>query len=481
MQAFYQSASQTARAIAHGDISAREALEGYLSRIETIGKPLRAVVVLDPEGARARADEADAARNAGRTLGPLHGVPMTVKESFDVAGLPSTFGYPDRADHRASSHALAVQRLVDAGANVFGKTNVPKDLADWQSFNAVYGETANPWSLAHSPGGSSGGAAAALAAGLTSLEIGSDIGGSIRIPAHFCGVYGHKSSYGIVPMRGHSMREDAAPSDISIAGPLARSAEDLALAMRLIAGGDPEEGSAWLLELPEEPRSKLADFRFAIVADDAHFPVDGSISGAIRELAAKLRKAGAQVDEAPALPISSMDGYRLYLALLRGATSARLSDEQHAALAKAAAANTNGDYEALMQRGLTQTHRDWLAANDRRHTVKREWRAFFTRYDALITPVATTPAFPREAGVVKTKQTFLIDGKPRPAADTYYWLSIASLPNLPATTIPLGLNTSGLPVGAEIVGPEFGDLRTIQIAHLMEQAFGGFTPPPAFV
>jgi len=468
-----------AHALASGEISARDCLEMYLDRVAGVGRSLNAVVVLDAERARARADAADAAQRAGRSLGPLHGLPMTVKDSFDVAGLASTFGYPDRAGHVADGDALAVQRLIGAGANIFGKTNVPKDLADWQSFNAVYGETLNPWNTDCSPGGSSGGAAAALAAGLTGLEIGSDIGGSIRIPAHFCGVYGHKPTYGVVPMRGHAMRADTAPSDISVAGPLARSAQDLALAMDLLAGPDPELHGAWSLAMPRDPRTHLKDFRFAVIADDVLFPVDGSISGAIRALADDLRRAGARVDEVPS-PIGSWEGYELFLALLRGATSARLTDAAFEQLAAKAGEQAARDYETLMRRGLTQSHRDWLTANNRREDVRRRWRAFFGNYDAVISPVASTPAFARMAGVPKPEQRFMINGAPRPAADTYYWLSIASLPYLPATTIPLGVNAAGLPVGAEVVGPEFGDFRCIQIAHLIEQAFGGCSPPPGF-
>ncbi|MDB5641218.1 MAG: amidase family protein [Hyphomicrobiales bacterium] len=466
-------------ALERGLTSARDCLEMYLDRIAGVGHALNAVIVLDSAQARARADAADAARRAGRSRGPLHGLPMTVKESFDVAGLPSTFGYADRASHKAQADALAVQRLIAAGANIFGKTNVPKDLADWQSFNVVYGETRNPWNQECSPGGSSGGAAAALAAGLTGLEIGSDIGGSIRIPAHFCGVHGHKPTYGIVPMRGHAMNVDAAPADISVAGPLARSAQDLALALEIMAGPDAESDGAWSLALPRETRTHLKEFRFAVLADDAEFPVDGSISGAIRKLADDLRRAGAQVDEV-ASPVGSREGYELYLALLRGATSARLSDEAFAQLAAKGGDPAARDYETLMRRGLTQSHRDWLGANNRRHDVRRRWRAFFGDYDALISPVATTVAFPRMPGVPKPEQRFMIDGAPRPAADTYYWLSIASLPSLPATTFPLGVNASGLPVGAQIMGPDHSDFRCIQIAHLIEGVTGGFRAPPGF-
>lgn len=475
----FQSATTLARALSDGRISARDCLEMYLDRNSRFGPQLNAVIYLDTVRARARADADDVDWRSGRLRGPLHGLPITVKDSFDVAGWPSTFGHPGRASHSAERDSLAVQRLIAAGANVFGKSNVPKDLADWQTFNDIYGETTNPRNTDFSPGGSSGGAAAALAAGLTSLEIGSDIGGSIRIPAHFCGIYGHKPTFGIVPMRGHSMEPYSGPSDISVAGPMARSALDLSLALSLLVGPDPEDMSAWTLALPRDERSSLKNFRLAIIADDEHFPVDESISGAIRTLAQSLRQVGADVQEVSS-PIGSWEGYELFLALLRGATSARLTDAAFETLAGQSNSKSARDYETLMRQGLTQSHRNWLVANDLRQNVRRRWRAFFSNYDALICPVATAPAFARMAGVSKQDQRFLINGTKRAAADTYYWLSIASLPYLPATTIPLGANEVGLPVGAQVVGPEFHDYRCIQVAHLIEQAFGGFSVPEGY-
>lgn len=478
----FATAGEIAGQLRAGSFSSREIVSAYIARIEGSGSGLNAVIARRFEEALKEADAADAARRAGHASGPLAGVPITVKDSFDVAGLPSTFGHPERAGHRARRHAVAVERLVEAGAIVLGKTNVPKDLADWQSFNAVYGATANPWDEGRSPGGSSGGSAAALAAGLSALELGSDIAGSIRVPAVFCGVWGHKPTYGIVPKRGHGIVEHATPSDISVAGPLARSAFDLEMALDLMAGSDPQDGTAWRLELPAEPRRKLREFRIAIVDTDSHYPVDRSIRRALAELGDALGREGAQVDPTPRLPIGSVEHFELFVTLLRGATSERLTDEDVSRLAAKARAFPAADlgYEALMHRGLTQSHRGWLAANNRRAALRRGWQAFFEDYDALICPVMTTPAFESMIGVPKIEQWFDVDGSKRPAADCYYWIGIPALSYLPATAIPIGMSDGGLPIGAQIIGPAFADKRCLVLAQLIETAFRRFVPPPRF-
>jgi amidase len=200
---------------------------------------------------------------------------MTVKESFDVIGLPTTWGLTELKENIPTANALAVDRLLAAGAVIFGKTNAPVLLADSQSYNPVYGTTNNPWDTSRTPGGSSGGAAAALAAGLTGLELGSDIGGSIRNPAHYCGVFGHKPTYGIAPPRGQALYGNVATSDISVIGPLARSAEDLTLALDIVAGPDPVEAAVWRLDLAAPRGKALTDYRIAVMLDD---PIARSIT-----------------------------------------------------------------------------------------------------------------------------------------------------------------------------------------------------------
>lgn len=480
MDPWFTGAVELAADIRAKRYAAVELLDLFLDRIERYNPALNAIVVHDTDAARDAARAADDALAAGATLGPLHGVPMTIKESFDLAGYPSTFGRPERRDHRAARDALAVDRLKAAGAIVMGKTNVPIDLADWQSFNEIYGDTVNPWDPARTPGGSSGGAAAALAAGLSGLEIGSDIGGSIRVPAHCCGVYGHKPTYGIVPLRGHAFQPHDADPDIMVAGPLARRAADLRLSLDLIAGPDAEAPDAWRLDLPEEPRTALKDFRIAVVTGDPDYPVDADTGAALGDVADHLASEGATVVRDPALPLPSQALWLLYLTVLRGATSGRMSDAQATAAAEQAAAYAADDmgYGAVMRRAVSQRHNAWLHANDRREKLRALWRAFFGDVDALIAPMMATPAFPHIRGIAKQDQVLDVDGTARPISDTYFWIGLASAAHLPATLAPAGTSREGLPIGMQIIGPEAHDRRCIRLAELLEESFRGFTPPP---
>jgi amidase len=481
MSSHYLGAAELARRIKAGAITSRELVDACLARIAKFNPDINAVVVLRAEEARARAGEADRAHREGVSWGPLHGVPITVKECFDWAGTPSTFGYPERREHRAAEDAVALSRLIGAGAIVLGKTNVPKDLSDWQSFNALYGDTRNPWNLERSPGGSSGGSAAALAAGFSAMDIGSDIGGSIRMPAHFCGVYGHRPTFGLVPVRGHAMAPGLPPDDINAVGPLARSAEDLELGLRLMAGPEGPAARAWRLELPAPRSAKLADLRVALISDDAQFPVDTDTRRTVQEVAGVLRGAGAKVTLDPKLPVPSREYYELYIALLRASTSYRRSPAEIAALRPAADAMDPADhgYEALMLRSLTQSHREWLERNAQRYRLRARWEAFFREYDALIAPVSPTPAFPHIREVPKAQQRLLVDGKSRPISDTYFWIGLAAAAYLPVTTIPAGRSLEGLPIGLQIIGPEYGDLSCIALAGHLERAHRGFEPPPS--
>lgn len=478
----FASAAELARRISAGELSSRALVELYIARIERHDPSINAVVVRLFEQARARADEADRACARGERCGPLHGVPITIKECFDVQATASTFGHPERRDHRAHRNATAVERLVQAGAIVLGKTNVPKDLSDWQSHNALYGVTNNPWDITRTPGGSSGGASAALAAGFSALELGSDVGGSIRMPAHCCGVYGHKPTFGVVPLTGHSLTPHANPGDIQVAGPLARSALDLDIALRLIAGPDGAQARAWSLRLPEPKAAPLSSYRVAVITSDDQFPTDRDTQHVASSVADALKHDGAQVDLDPPLPMSSREYYELYVALLRGATSGRRSLAEIARFAAQAAATDPADhrYEAIMLRGLAQNHRQWIGHDDARQQLRVGWEAFFDRYDAVIAPIATTPAFTHEFNVPRHLHMLDIDGTPRPIADNYYWIGIAGTAYLPATAIPAGLSARGLPIGMQIIGREFADLTCIALARHLEQSYRGFVAPPGF-
>ena len=481
-RAVFDGARKIASDISRGVFSSREIAQVFISRIERFDGEINAVVVKRFDEALKEADAADAARASGRVLGPLHGVPITIKECFDFLGLPSTYGHVDRAKHKAPADAVTVARLRAAGAIVLGKTNVPKDLSDWETYNDVYGHTRNPWDLSKSAGGSSGGSAAALAAGLSALELGSDIGGSIRTPATFCGVYGHKPTFGVVPIRGaNTPDETLAPRDIQVAGPMAHTVADLELAFDVMAGPDVDDGAVWQANLPQEPRDHVRGWKVALVTDDPVFRVDNSIRSGLETLGKALESQGAIVDREATLPISSQEHYELYLTLLRSVTSSRYPLEQVEALRTKAQSFAPSDrgYDALMHRGLTLSHSAWIRADDRRLELRRGWRRFFSRYDALICPVTTTPAYPHSKGVARRDQYFSVNGERRPAADNYYWIGLPNLSYLPATAVPIGSH-DGSPIGAQIMGPEFGDKRCLRLARILESTFRAFEPAPKY-
>src|SRR5690606_9382674 len=313
----FLSAKKLASLVRRGKLGSVELLDMYLDRVKRLNPKLNAIVVLDEKRARERARKAYRALARGERLGPLHGVPMTVKESFDVEGLPTTWGRPDMKSNIAARNALAVQRLLDAGAVVFGKTNVPVMLADWQTFNPVYGTTNNPWDLGRQPGGSSGGAAAALAAGLTGLELGSDIGASIRNPAHYCGVFGHKPTFELCPIEGHNLPPNLATKDMLVIGPMARSADDLETSLKLISQPDGycARGIKVSLQKPKEVRK----LRIGVLTNAPTAEVDDSVQAAIQAAASAFAKKGAKVSDKARPDIDLAVAHRVFIHLLRGA------------------------------------------------------------------------------------------------------------------------------------------------------------------
>jgi amidase len=470
----FASAVDLARRIARREIGCLEALETYIKQVESRDGELNAIVVRDFARARERARALDA---TDAPTGPLHGVPITVKESFDVAGLPTTFGLPEFAANIAARSAVAVERLASAGAVVFGKTNVPRLLLDWQSFNAVYGVTNNPWDRSRTPGGSSGGAAAALAAGLTGLEIGSDIGGSIRVPAHMSGVFGHKPSFGLLPMIGHSMNGALAPTDISVIGPLARSAADLELAFTILAGADPADTAAHVV-LPPARAGALAELRVAVWAEDPASPTDPELTVQLHELADFLARRGAAVRFArPAFDAPA--AYEIFLQLIAAAISPRLGPEALAAAAERAAADPRGgSADAIMDRHYGMAHHEWLRINERRHVIRRCWQAFFGDFDVLLCPPFATPALPHDTVTPQRERRVTVNGQTLPYNNLGFWPGIVGMCYLPATVAPLGITKAGLPIGVQIVGPAHGDLQTLAVARLLERDWRGFIAPP---
>ena len=480
----FQSATELSRRLRRRELSSAELLQHYLQRIERLNPKLNAVVVLDSDRAMQRAKAADAALDHGECWGPLHGLPMTVKESFDVPGLPTTQGFEAMRDNIATQTATSVQRLLDAGAVVFGKTNVPVAMADWQTFNPVYGTTNNPWDLTRTPGGSSGGSAAALAAGLTALELGSDIGASIRNPAHYCGVWGHKPTWGVVPQQGQQLpgMECVDTIDIGVAGPMARSVHDLTLAMDVLATPLQTFGAlGWQPAAWRDAGVPALRLRVAVIADDALAEVDASVRKAIASLVRFLRESGVAVDE-QARPVDSVEAWTTYVPMVRAALIGPISDEEHQQAVTEAAKwpASSLDFAALHWRGRSLSHRDWLRLDEVRSKLKRQWAAFFERFDLLICPVATTPAFKHNQQGWRWERLIPVNGREQPTTTSMFWAGYTNLCGLPATAVPLGLSKEGLPIGAQICGPVLSDPVCLRFARWLETEFRGFQPPPSF-
>ena len=469
----FASASLLAAAVRNRQIGCLELLDSFIERVERLDGAINAVVVRDFDRARERARRLD----SSVPFGPLHGVPMTVKESFNVAGLPSCWGAPEHRGHVPASNALAVDRLLGAGAVIFGKTNVPLMLGEWESFNVVYGRTNNPWNLDLSPGGSSGGAAAALAAGLTGLEIGSDIGGSIRQPAHACGVFGHKPTHGLLPPYGHTLSENAAGTDISVIGPLARSAADLALAMTVLAGPDEAE-TALGFALPPPRCTGLRGLRVAVWAEQPGQVTAAPITAELLSLAGLLEREGAVVDRSARPDFDPAVAYQLYLKLVAAALSGRgnEAERQRTRDRLAQLGPDNRSANAVMFSVVDLPHHAWLGLNEQRARLRRAWGAFFRDWDVLLCPAIGAPAWPHGTGEIWTRMLH-VDGAAVEYNDLLFWPGIIGGFHLPASAAPLGMAAGNAPFGVQIVGPMYGDATTIAVAGMLEQRWRGFSPP----
>jgi amidase len=480
----FRSASALASAIRNKELGSRELLEHYLERIGRFNPRINAVVTLDVERARARADQADAAIERGENWGPLHGVPMTVKDLFETEGLRTTAGAPPLSNHVPTANAASVQRLIDAGAVVFGKTNVSMFGADMQAYNPIFGTTNNPWDLTRTPGGSSGGAAAALAAGLTSLEVGSDLAASIRIPAHYCGVYGHKPSHGVVSLRGHipgppgSLTE----ADIAVAGPMARSAEDLALALDILVGASADRAVAWQIKLPPPRRAALREYRVAAWFDEADCPIDHDVMARYQLVVETLRRNGVTVDENARPAFSFAHAHRTFVSLLLSLKSPGMPPEEfrHLALQADRLAEEDDSIGAGFIRGTTLRHRDWVMINEARLRLRAAWSDFFRDHDVLLCPVTPTVAIAHDHSEPLMHRLIQVNGKPQAYLSTIAWGGVVGVAHLPATVAPVGSTPAGLPVGIQIVGPYLEDHTPIAFAGQLAEVLGGFRAPPGY-
>jgi len=473
----FGSATALAAALRAREISSVELLKAYLARVDRINPQLNALVVDDRKTALARARAADRALAKGESWGPLHGLPMSVKESFDLAGQPTTFGHAHRKTHAAARDAVAVQRLKAAGAVIFGKTNVPVDLADFQSYNPLYGTTNNPWDPTRGAGGSSGGSAAAVAAGLTALEFGSDIGGSIRNPAAYCGVYGHKPTWSIVPKRGHTLLDlPSAELDLSVVGPLARSAADLALALKVTAGPDELTARGLRYRLPPAPKT-LSGLRIAVWLDGAP-AVDDAVRTRIEAAARALAKAGAKLAYEARPDFDPQQAHATYATLLQANMAARRADYPSLVQARERLRADDRSDHAMALRAATASFKEYFDANQQREQLRWAWHDFFGRHDLMLMPITATPAFKHDHSEPAPARTLTVNGKPVPYFEQLFWAGLATASYLPSTVAPAGLSDGGLPVGLQIVGPEMADLSTIWLAAQLARLIGGYTPPP---
>jgi len=482
MEWSFRSAEELVAALRAGEVTSVELTDEAIARIERDDEVINAICVPDFDRARAAARGADQARARGEDR-PLLGVPVTVKECYNIAGLPTTWGMPPHRNYQPAEDAVQVSRLKAAGAVLLGKTNVPLGLQDIQTFNEIYGTTTNPWDRGRTAGGSSGGSAAALAAGFGALSLGSDIAGSLRTPAHFCGVYAHKPTLGLVANRGMvPPAEPALPIDLDLAvvGPMARTARDLTLLLDVMAGPDPLTlGVAHRLALPPARHERLGDFRVLVLDDHPLIPTGSAVRAGVHRVADALVAGGARVERhSPLLP-DPTEAATLYMQLLISGSVARFPVESLEQLRTRVAGMSADDRSlaAVRLRAMLFSHRDWMDANSRRELHRHGWRQLFTEFDAVVCPITPTPAFPHDHHPNPMERHITIDGAEYPYFDQLVWAGLATMPGLPATAVPAGRSPEGLPVGVQLVGPAFEDRTPLRLAELLEQKIGGFRAP----
>ncbi|MEU8956347.1 amidase [Streptomyces sp. NPDC048518] len=483
MDSNLSTAEELMAALRAGDVTSVELTDEAIARIERDDKEINSVCVPDFDRAREAAHAADRARARGEDR-PLLGLPMTVKESYDIAGLPTTWGMPQHRDHMPAEDAVQVSRVKAAGAVVLGKTNVPLGLQDIQSFNEIYGTTNNPWDHARTSGGSSGGSAAALAAGFGALSLGSDLAGSLRTPASFCGVYSHKPTLGLAAIRG--MVPPATPTlppepDLAVVGPMARSARDLSLLLDVMAGPDPLTlGLSHSVALPPARHERLGDFRVLVLDDHPLLPSGSDVRAGVRRVADGLAEGGARVEwHSPLLP-DLTEAATLYMHLLFSGSTARFPLDTYEQL-RAYVSELSPDDRSLSAarlRGMVFSHRDWMEANTLREAHRHGWRRLFAEFDAVVCPITPTPAFPHDHDPDLLGRRIDIDGAEYPYFDQLAWAGLATMPGLPATAVPTGPSPAGLPVGVQLIGPMHEDRTPLRLAELLERQIGGFQAPP---
>ena len=462
-------------ALAAKRVSAEELLKLSLARHADTHGQINAVVAVDLEGALSRARVIDETRARGGPLGPLAGLPMTLKDTFDVQGLPASAGL-DHFRHRRAEDAVVAGHVRQAGAVIWGKTNVPVMAGDWQTYNGVYGTTNNPWDPKRTTGGSSGGAAAALATGVTALEIGSDIGGSLRVPANFCGVFSHKPSWGLVSQLGHVPPNPGARAerDLNVVGPMARSVRDLRLLLSLIAQG-PVAAKA--------PPADLTKTRIGVWLDDPNLHLDPEVRAVIEAFVADLAKAGAQIQviSSPVAVDQLLEAYQVLLGSIIGADMPPAQQRGMrrmrglAEIALRLGASPNGNMALV--RDYTATHAEWLAANEVRARMRHDLASIFDHIDVILAPITPVVAFPHDQRAFQNRRLTTSDGQSLAYTSLLNWIALATACHLPATTVPAGQTPGGLPVGVQLIGAFGADSKTLSVAQAIDETVRGFKAP----
>jgi amidase len=466
----FASALEAAEAIGNKQISSVELTQRMFERIDRFNPALRAFVYELRNGALTQAKKADEATARGESLGPFHGVPISIKETFGIEGHPATWGLPAFKDIRSTATAASVARLIDGGAVVLGATNVSKGLADWQSYNDVYGTTNNPWNLERVPGGSSGGSAAAIAAGLSYLSLGSDLGGSLRIPAHCCGIFAHKptvnliSTQGLAP--GGAWHPPGLESPLAVAGPMARSAADLHAALKVLGGPTGYAAKAWQWRLPPPRATRLREFRVGFVIDDPVASPSPELRAVLEQSIGRLDRAGVQLKSGWPRGFqfeTAIENFSFHLQAMRAATDPPTE--------------LKGDGAAHSEPILLAT---WLRETLQRLAIRDLWQQYFNDVDVFLSPIAVVSAFPHDHSEPKQNRILNTSSGPRSYMELRKWISIASLTGCPATAAPAGVTADGLPVGIQIIGPFWEDATPIRFAELFCKEFGSFRNPPGY-
>ncbi|MEP7114062.1 MAG: amidase family protein [Ilumatobacteraceae bacterium] len=442
-------------AIQRSELGSLELLDAQLARVERLDPQVNAVCTLVVDEARERAMAADHATARGETWGALHGISVTIKDAIATAGIRSTGGSTEMFASIPQADAAVVVSIKNAGAILFGKTNVPLWSGDFQTFNEMFGTTNNPWDLTRVPGGSSGGAAAAVACGMSSFEIGTDIGGSVRVPSAFCGVFGHKPSFGVIPTLGYLDEPNGGvtESDVNVFGPIARSADDLALLLELLAGPTPDRAVGWHLDLPRPDITDMRSLRVSTWFDEPSVPMDTEMIAVLDGVADQLAQLGVSVDRAARPQLDFPEAWQTGGWLIGAACN--ISD---------------GERDV--------SHNAWLHADRKRARARLRWAEFFENVDVLLCPITLSPAFPHQQDGTWATREFVVNGSSVPYLSLEAWPALIGSAYLPSTSAPVGRTAAGLPVGVQVVSPYLHDYRSIMVAGLITDLVDGYAVPP---